>query len=529
MRRLVGLVVALATAAVFIGAGASAAPADQGRGQTTTYLVTFEPGTDAVDRLGEMRRELDLSVAHIYREAFQGGAVVTDLAPAQLAQQPGVIGVVEDSPVELPPVEDGPELPSPELPQPADPDPADPDPELPELPVEPAPWGLDRTDQRELPLTGSYEAAATGSGTIVYVVDTGINASHQEFAGRLRSGYDAIGGGTDTEDCEGHGTHVAGTIAGATVGMAPEATVVPVRVLDCSGTGTLGETLAGFEWILRNHPSGKPGVVNFSVGAEQSNAQEDAAMAALVDAGLTLATSAGNDSVSSCGVSGGNRQAGVLTVGATDATDAMASFSNFGPCVDLFAPGVGIDSAHIGSPTARNLLSGTSMASPHVAGAAAVLLSQDPWRSPAEVEALLVGDATAGVVSGAGAGSPDLLLYSDPSRVATPAPAPEPEPAPQPPVTAPPPTAAPAPLDTPYTAEQVLGTQQAQPTNLALTGGELGRALQLGLLLLAGGVGFWVVSRHDRRRQAVAPDGAPAQPVVGFRFQSGPGPGRRSG
>ncbi len=193
--------------------------------------------------------------------------------------------------------------------------------------------------------------------------------------------------------------------------------MVPVRVLDCEGLGTLGQVIAGFEWIAANHPVGHPGVVNFSAGGESADVLS-IVLQQLLSRGLTVVSSAGNDSTSACGAAGVALD-GVIVVGATDAHDGRSSFSNHGPCVDVFAPGTDVESASIAAPTALTTESGTSMAAPHVSGAAAVLLSLDPWRTGPAVEQAILADATPDVVTGAGDGSPNRLLFSDPARVAS--------------------------------------------------------------------------------------------------------------
>jgi subtilisin family serine protease len=288
---------------------------------------------------------------------------------------------------------------------------------------QPAPWGLDRVDQRPLPLSGSYTWAASGAGVSAYVVDTGVLASHTEFSGRVKAGWTAVADGLGSGDCNGHGTHVAGTVAGTTYGVAKSAAIVPVRVLDCSGSGYNSDVVAGLDWIAANHAAGTPAVVNMSLGGAASSAV-DSALQGVINDGVTAVVAAGNSAVDACGSSPARLPAAV-TVAASDSADRQASFSNFGSCVDLYAPGVGITSAYYTSGTATASMSGTSMASPHAAGAAAVLLSQNPALTPAQVAGALSSNATAGVITAAGTGTPNRLLYS-----AATAPAPAPAPAP---------------------------------------------------------------------------------------------------
>ena len=277
----------------------------------------------------------------------------------------------------------------------------------------PPSWGLDRVDQRALPLNSSFAASANGAGVDVYIVDTGISTTHTDFSGRLRSGFSSINDRRGSNDCNGHGTHVAGTAAGAAYGVAKAASIIPVRVLDCAGSGSNTGVIAGLDWIIANHSAGVAAVANMSLGGGASLALDTAVQNAIND-GVVMAVAAGNSNANACNYSPA-RAANAITVGATDRTDVRASYSNFGSCLDIFAPGTSITSAWINSSTAINTISGTSMASPHVAGVAAALLSANPTLSPADISSMLRSSATPNVVSTAGTGSPNYLLYLDPA------------------------------------------------------------------------------------------------------------------
>ncbi|GAA2268057.1 hypothetical protein GCM10009853_021670 [Glycomyces scopariae] len=274
-----------------------------------------------------------------------------------------------------------------------------------EVQADPPSWGLDRVDQDALPLDAAYEYTQTGAGVEAFVLDTGLNAAHTEFAGRVGEGYDFIDDDADPADGHGHGTHVAGTIGGTTYGLAKDVTVRPVRVLDDNGSGSYSAIIAGIDWVAQNATG--PAVANMSLGGGFSQALNDA-IAAAVDSGVAFAIAAGNEGQDACNVSPGSEPS-AITVGATDEGDAAASFSNFGECVDLLAPGVGITSAWIGADDAENTISGTSMATPHVAGVAALFLEANPDATPDDVAAALTGGAVADVVTGVN-GSPNLLL-----------------------------------------------------------------------------------------------------------------------
>lgn len=269
-----------------------------------------------------------------------------------------------------------------------------------------APWGLDRIDQRNRPLNGTYINNFTASNVRAYVIDTGIRTTHTQFGTRAAVSFDAFGG--NGQDCNGHGTHVAGTIGGTTYGVAKSVQLRAVRVLNCSGSGTNSGVIAGVDWVRLNHQA--PAVANMSLGGGISSAL-DTAVNNLSNAGVPIVVAAGNSNTNACNSSPA-RAANAITVGSTTSTDARSSFSNFGTCLDIFAPGSSILSAYSTSNTATATLSGTSMASPHVAGVAALYKGVNPSASSATVRNAIVNGATTNVVTNAGTGSPNRLLYS---------------------------------------------------------------------------------------------------------------------
>lgn len=352
---------------------------EAGKGARTGWVVTFRSGANPQVE-AEQERVKGVKVSRVFEHALKGMAVeLTAQEAAALAADPMVASVEPDAVVHLDATQTG------------------------------ATWGIDRSDQRSLPLSGSYtHPDSGGAGVKAYVIDTGIRATHSEFAGRVAAGYTAVIDGFGTDDCNGHGTHVAGTIGGRTYGIAKQVTIVPVRVLDCFGSGTLSGVIAGIDWVTANN-NGAPAVANMSLGAATSPTV-DAAVERLVAAGVTAAVAAGNSNVDACATSPA-RTPSAITVGATDSTDARATYSNFGPCVDIFAPGTGITSSWIDADTATNVISGTSMATPHVAGAAALIVAANPGITPANVAASMMANATPGVVANPGTGSPNRLLY----------------------------------------------------------------------------------------------------------------------
>lgn len=270
-------------------------------------------------------------------------------------------------------------------------------------------WGLDRIDQHLLPLNSTYNYNNDGTGVSAYVIDTGIRITHSEFGGRAAHGFDAVNDGNNGNDCHGHGTHVAGTIGGIQYGVAKNVQLIAVRVLNCSGSGSTSGVIAGIDWVTTN--AARPAVANMSLGGGVSLSL-DTAVNNSINSGVSYAIAAGNSSQNACNFSPA-RVSSAITVGATNNTDARPSWSNYGKCLDLFAPGVSIKSAWIGSDTATNTISGTSMATPHVAGVVALKLQGSPTATPGEAIAELIAKSTKGVVKSSGKNSPNQLLFSD--------------------------------------------------------------------------------------------------------------------
>ncbi|KJK36131.1 peptidase S8 [Streptomyces variegatus] len=346
-----------------------------------SYLVTLKKsaGLKASSAAGkELVKEYGGSVEKTFGKALNGySATLSATEARQLAADPAVASVEQNQRVTLAATQTS------------------------------APWGLDRIDQASLPLSGTYTYPdSAGSGVTVYVIDTGVRITHQQISGRASYGYDAVDGDTTASDGNGHGTHVATTIAGSTYGVAKKAKVVGVRVLNNSGSGTTAGVIAGIDWVTQNHSG--PSVANMSLGGGAS-ATLDTAVRNSIASGVTYAVAAGNSSTTASSSSPA-RVAEAITVGATTSTDAKASYSNYGSALDIFAPGSSITAGWYTSDTATNTISGTSMATPHVAGAAAVYLAGHTSSTPAQVATALANGAVTGKVTSAGSGSPNRLL-----------------------------------------------------------------------------------------------------------------------
>jgi subtilisin family serine protease len=383
--RAVRLVLALSLAVAIqasLVAGATAAS-----GAERSFIVMLKPGVVSSLIAGEHADRLGARVTHVYRHALQGYAArLSAPALARVLLDPRVASVVPDGIVRADTTQTNPT------------------------------WGLDRIDQRNLPLSGTFTYTNTGSGVTAYILDTGIRISHQEFGGRASDGFDAVDGSLPAADCNGHGTHVAGTVGGSTYGVAKGVTLVAVRVLGCDGSAPTSTVIAGVDWVTGDHASGERAVANMSLSGGGNSAMDTAVANSIAD-GVAYAVAAGNASglfgqpTTACSRSPA-RLAQAMTISATNRNDAKASFANYGSCVDWFAPGVDVQSAWNSSDTSTNTISGTSMATPHTAGVAALYL-QTTNATPQQVRDALYALSTKDIVKNSRTSAHNDLLFTN--------------------------------------------------------------------------------------------------------------------
>lgn len=357
-------------------------PFSESRPVAGRYIVVFKANvSNPAAEAASVMRGLGGQVHHVYSHAIKGfAATLPDAALQSIRNHPNVDYVEQDQTVHMNQVS----------------------------PQDQATWGLDRVDQASLPLSSQYYFNYTAKGVNAFIIDTGIRPDHVEFTGRLLPGYNVIADSNGTNDCNGHGTHVSGTVGGSTWGVAKEVSLIPVRVLNCNGSGTTSGVIAGVDWVAAS--ALRPAVGNMSLGGGASPSL-NSAVAGAVGKGVTMVVAAGNSNADACNYSPA-QEPSAITVGATTSGDARASYSNYGTCLDIFGPGSSITSAWNSGATATNTISGTSMATPHIAGVAALALAANPTASPAAVTNFLIANATPNKLSSIGSGSPNLLVYS---------------------------------------------------------------------------------------------------------------------
>ncbi|MFI6098962.1 S8 family peptidase [Lentzea sp. NPDC051213] len=389
VRRAAGIGLVASTALALSSVSATAAPEGEIRNlgaanavKDNFIVVLKDFSTASVENLSA---KYSAKVKHTYKSALRGfSAQISEAQAKLLAADPAVAYVEQDGEVHASDTQ---------TPTPS--------------------WGLDRIDQRALPLDNSYTYPNRGAGVTAYIIDTGIRISHSDFGGRAVHGRDTVDNDNDATDCNGHGTHVAGTVGGTKFGVAKDVKLVAVRVLNCAGSGSFAGVIAGIDWVteqVNNNPANKPAVANMSLGGGANQTVDDAVKRSIA-AGVTYGLAAGNDNGGNACNTSPARTPEAITVGSTDRTDGRSSFSNLGTCVDIFAPGRDITSAWLTNDEATNTISGTSMATPHVVGAAAVFLASSPTATPQQVRDALVENATSDVVTNPGAGSPNKLLH----------------------------------------------------------------------------------------------------------------------
>ncbi len=480
------------------------ASCDELLGDRGDYIVVFEPGTAAKNTADKAKNESarspenQLQVKKIFTNVFPGMVVRASVRQIEALEKNPNVRFVEPDGIATSTATQT-----------------------------PAPWGLDRIDQTALPMDGSFTYEQAGSNVDVYVIDTGIRVDQVDFAGRIGSGFSSIADGRGVSDCNGHGTHVAGTSAGTIYGVAKAANVIPIRVLDCNGSGTWSGVISGLDWLAGHHAVGRPAVANMSLGGGAS-LSVDAAVNSVIQDGVSVVVAAGNSAADAC-QSSPARVAAAITVAASDNSDSQASFSNYGSCVDVYAPGVGITSAWISSATSSAVLSGTSMASPHVAGVVAQILSANLAVTPADVALAVIATATFGAIKGVAGSTPNLLVRAVSSLSSPPE---QPTPDPEEPTTDPSATVPSAPLN----VAAIAGVRSASVTwkqgsdgGSAVTSQTVwvfdNRGKRIGSVSVAGDVTSVVVSGLPRRKAVsfsvqatnligVSPESAQSAPVT---------------